>query len=341
MSRPQNKFVAVHGMSSQHLKLYTRIQAFEIDEPNVVFPFSQRLARENHWSLTYTQRVIVEYKKFLFLTIAADCSIVPSDAVDQVWHLHLTYTQSYWDELCAHILQKPLHHRPTRGGASQTDLFLGCYRDTLDRYEAFFGSHPPSDIWQPPTVRFQQPGQFKRVSSQGYWLLPKPSLRIPKFASFQSPHRSWLRFLSGALFAFGLILSLHFLYHPAIAACVDFINFLINQPAFAEASSQAGHSPASPAVSESAPVPVWNMWVGSFILLSLFITVLLVADSRCSKCGRFGVVQTTVRTLRERTEESDGERLVTRVCQHCDHTEQRHQLIPKGSDSDVGCAGCV
>ena len=178
------------------------------------------------------------------------------------------------------------------------------------------------------------------MSSQSYWLLPRPSLRISKFASFQSPHRSWLRFLIGALFAFGLILSLHFLYHPAIAACVDFMSFLINQPAFAEVSSQAGHSPPPP-VSESAPVPAWNMWVGSFILLSLFITVLLIADSRCSKCGRFGVVQTTVRTLRERTEEFDGERLVTRVCQRCDHTEQRHQPISKDSDSDVGCMVCM
>jgi hypothetical protein len=33
--------------------------------------------------------------------------VTPSEQVDQVWHLHLTYTRSYWDEFCPNVLGQP------------------------------------------------------------------------------------------------------------------------------------------------------------------------------------------------------------------------------------------
>jgi len=57
-------------------------------------PFEARLARENGWCRAYTQRVIVEYKRFVYLAMTAGHVVTPSEEVDHAWHMHLTYTRS-------------------------------------------------------------------------------------------------------------------------------------------------------------------------------------------------------------------------------------------------------
>ncbi len=83
-------------MNEQQTDLYRRIEEFSLDQPGAAFPFVTRLARENGWSQDYANRVVGEYKRFAFLTVAAGHSVTPSNQVDQAWHLHLMYTQSYW-----------------------------------------------------------------------------------------------------------------------------------------------------------------------------------------------------------------------------------------------------
>ena len=77
-------------------------------------------------------RVCEEYRRFLFLCCIADHVVTPSDDVDQAWHLHLTYTQSYWYDLCADVLGRPLHHTPTEGGEEQHAFYRECYSNTLE-----------------------------------------------------------------------------------------------------------------------------------------------------------------------------------------------------------------
>lgn len=74
--------------------LWKRIQTFALDVPHIKFPFSKRLARDNHWSHEFALAAIDEYKRFIYLCCISAEPITPSDAVDQVWHLHLTYTKS-------------------------------------------------------------------------------------------------------------------------------------------------------------------------------------------------------------------------------------------------------
>ena len=211
---------------SQQVKLYDQIQALEIDQPEASLPFSKRLARDHQWSFIYTQRVIKEYKKFLFLAIVADHPVTPSNAVDQAWHLHLTYTHSYWDDLCAQILPRSLHHHPTHGGQQQRELFWDCYSKTLDSYKRFFGYCAPADIWTAPATRFRQAGQFRQVNSQDYWMIPKPSFALARRVFLNISHRSWLRVVVVALLTIGLVFSLDFLYHSAIATGLDWIKGL-------------------------------------------------------------------------------------------------------------------
>ena len=256
---------------SQQVELYDRIQALAIDQPGASFLFSTRLSRDHQWSLIYTQRVIEEYKKFLFVAIVADHPVTPSETVDQAWHLHLIYTNSYWDDLCAQILPKPLHHHPTQGGQQQRELFWDCYSKTLDTYESFFGYCAPVDIWPAPATRFRQAGKFRQVNSQDHWVIPKPSFALSRQVFLNILHRSWLRAVVITSLTAGLFSSLDFLCHSAITLGLDLVNIAINQPAIAQASSPL----ASPVLSHSEAEKnqntgwFWGAFWGVFLIIKL------------------------------------------------------------------------
>lgn len=174
-------------INSQQAELYQRIQAFPLDAADAHLPFSKRLARDNDWTIEYAQRVIDEYKKFIFLAVVADHPVTPSDQVDQVWHLHLLYTHSYWEQFCPTVLQMPLHHCPTQGGSQERRKFDDWYSKTLASYEQFFQQSPPVDIWSPSHIRFGRDIHFVRVNTQENWILPKPQLNLfPEFRLAQS-----------------------------------------------------------------------------------------------------------------------------------------------------------
>src|SRR6476469_2771260 len=156
-------------MNIEQAELYNRIQRFRLDDAEAKLPFSQRLARENGWTIRYTQRVMAEYKKFAFLAVVAGHPVSPSKAVDEAWHLHLLYTRSYWGYFCPKVLQVPLHHEPTQGGSSERDKFDSWYAKTLSSYEAWFGQVPPADIW--PSV-LGQAQRSRQVRSWGSNVLP-------------------------------------------------------------------------------------------------------------------------------------------------------------------------
>jgi hypothetical protein len=166
-------------MTPAELTLWTQIQAFQIDKSPAAFSFTDRVGRENGWSKRYALRVIEEYKKFIFLCCVSGTGVTPSDAVDQVWHLHLTFTQSYWVDFCRHTLGRDIHHNPTKGGASEAQKFDGFYDRSRQLYTDTFGHNPPDDIWPPNNVRFSDI-DFQRVNLNRYWLVPKPGNRPKK-----------------------------------------------------------------------------------------------------------------------------------------------------------------
>lgn len=146
--------------------------------------FCARLAIENGWSKAFARRTLEEYKKFLYLCVAFGDGCTPSDEVDQVWHLHLSYTKSYWRDLCPNVLEKPLHHNPTEGGPAEDAKYQGKYLRTLERYKAEFGQYPPADIWPDVHERFKPlalRSQQKRIDTDRYLLIPKQPAQIVVF----------------------------------------------------------------------------------------------------------------------------------------------------------------
>jgi hypothetical protein len=167
-----------NGGYQHNEELRARLQAFSPDEPGVVFPFSARLARESGWTKGFAERVMEEYRRFLYLAMTAGHPVSPSVEVDQAWHQHLTYTRSYWDDLCGRVLGRPLHHEPTKGGKAEGDKFVDWYGQTLDSYRAAFGQEPPRDIWPAPAERFAKEARIVQVSGATHWIIRKP--RLPR-----------------------------------------------------------------------------------------------------------------------------------------------------------------
>lgn len=128
--------------------LWQKLASFEINEGDETFTFENRLGRENGWSRSYAERVMEEYRKFLFLCATAGHPCSPSDPVDEAWHLHMIYTRSYWERLTP-LLPAPLHHHPSKGGTMESAKFEDWYARTLDSYRRAFGEEPPIDIWPP------------------------------------------------------------------------------------------------------------------------------------------------------------------------------------------------
>lgn len=162
------------GATTDQRELWAQLNSFELDRAQDGLTFTERLARENAWTLSFASEVIQEYKRFLFLAANCEHVVCPSDAVDQVWHMHLTYTRSYWDALCNEVLRRPLHHGPTRGGKREQEKYYKLYEDTRQSYEYFFGSPPSEKIWPPASQRFGSDLNFVRVNTIDNLVIRKP-----------------------------------------------------------------------------------------------------------------------------------------------------------------------
>lgn len=205
-------------MDPQEKQLWDKINDYSFDALGASFPFSARLMRENGWTEEYTLEVIQEYKKFMFLVTVARHAVSPSDPVDQVWHLHMIYTQSYWDEFCHGILGKAVHHNPTKGGKEERQKHVHMYDRTAESYLKYFGEPQPAHIWIDTKDLFKEIN-YQRVNMHRNWVIPKPQFVRNRW------HLAPLLALFAILFmansggdAVGIIFFLVFIIFIAIAA---------------------------------------------------------------------------------------------------------------------------
>jgi len=162
------------AMTVEQAGLWTGLESLEFDNPTHESSFSERLRQEHRWTALFTSRVVREYRRFLLLAATEESLMVPSEAVDQAWHLHLVHTHAYWEELCGRVIRKALHHTPSRGGDTELERHRRAYEATLARYRATFDEEPPPDIWAPTPDRFG--GSHRRVDLRNAWVISK---RLP------------------------------------------------------------------------------------------------------------------------------------------------------------------
>jgi len=169
-------------MVKTNLKLWEKLSNFSLDNPEASFSFTDRLARENGWSIEFSKRVVDEYKKFIYMSVVSGKSLTPSDEVDQAWHLHLVYSYSYWVEMCENTLGGfRLHHGPTKGGMTEKKRYDDQYSQTLEFYQNEFGCEAPRDVWPSHDVRFGKIN-FRRVSMHDNYVLNKEKVKKHMFS---------------------------------------------------------------------------------------------------------------------------------------------------------------
>lgn len=144
--------------------LWNRIWQFSLDAPGADFPFSKKLAKEENWTLEFTKKAIEEYKKFVYLCCILPKGASPSEIVDKVWHMHLIYTQNYWEEFCPNILQRKLHHHPSKGGSTEKEKHQNWFADTLENYREIFQQEAPAEIWNAQKEKPKAKSWLKRMA---------------------------------------------------------------------------------------------------------------------------------------------------------------------------------
>jgi len=149
-------------------ELLNRIESFDIDGGPCASTFAMRLAKEQGWSAEFAERVITEYKRFLFLGVTQG-PVTPSEAIDEAWHLHMIYTESYWTRLCGEVLGKPFHHHPSKGGAAEDTKHRKQFSETRRKYVEAFGAEPPADIWGPLPAKATIP----TVDTNTHWIVER------------------------------------------------------------------------------------------------------------------------------------------------------------------------
>lgn len=194
----------------QNDPLWARIKDFSLDNPNVDFPFSKKLAKEENWTENFTKKAIEEYKKFVYLCCILPKGASPSEIVDKVWHMHLIYTQNYWEEFCPNILQQKLHHHPSKGGLNEKEKHENWFLETLKNYEEIFQEKVPGEIW----LNLEKNNRYEKTGKN--WL---------KILSFISV----VFILSSCSDMMGNLLSIIFILIPIIFLFVSFISWIINK----------------------------------------------------------------------------------------------------------------
>jgi uncharacterized protein (TIGR04222 family) len=185
---------------SEHNMLWEKIVEFSFDDQKAAITFSNKLATQQKWSVAYTQRVIEEYRRFIFLCCILPNGASPSKAVDEAWHLHLTYTQSYWIAFCKNTLGKDIHHHPSAGGDQENHKHEQWYAETLALYEEVFGTTPPADIW-PSTAKKEStiPPTKLRIQNTTVWMVVL-LLLLPFVISFLVYDEAYPFYLKGPQF---------------------------------------------------------------------------------------------------------------------------------------------
>lgn len=107
-------------------------------------PLAKAMEQQMGANTEMAQRVIEEYRKFLFLAMRAGHQVIPPGIINDVWMMHLQQAQNYWETLGEMITERPVAQGlDAKSFQSMSDAWAA----TLQSYEKIFGTSPPMDIW--------------------------------------------------------------------------------------------------------------------------------------------------------------------------------------------------
>jgi len=116
------------------------VAVFPIDLEPVKFC----LIKKKKWSLSKADKVGDLYIKFLkLIEIYPDKSIVPTEAIDEMWHMHILDTRKYQAD-CQKLFGRFIHHFPYYGVRNSDDesAMKESFEETVILFEKHFRIKP-------------------------------------------------------------------------------------------------------------------------------------------------------------------------------------------------------
>jgi hypothetical protein len=124
--------------------LWLKLNMMNAEGLTAFAPLVQAMQAQMGHSAEAAQRIIEEYRKFLFLAMRAGHQVIPPGVVNDVWLMHMESVQDYWEALGGMISERPIAQGVGAAGAASA---ADAWKATLQSYERIFGTKPPMDIW--------------------------------------------------------------------------------------------------------------------------------------------------------------------------------------------------
>jgi hypothetical protein len=106
--------------------------------------FTARVQHEQNLTDLSAERLVAEYRRYLYLKTIDGGELTPSKRVDDTWHFHLAMGGgNAWKDFCNDVLGRPVEHRT----GMTSDQAQASYAHTLENYRREFKEEPPNDIW--------------------------------------------------------------------------------------------------------------------------------------------------------------------------------------------------
>ena len=88
--------------------LWLKLNLMNADGLQAFAPLMEMMQKQMGQNSEMAQRVIEEYRKFLFLAMRAGHQVIPPGPVNDVWMMHLQNAQNYWENLGQMIGERPM-----------------------------------------------------------------------------------------------------------------------------------------------------------------------------------------------------------------------------------------
>jgi len=136
---PSNELPISRALSAEEKRCIDLISTYDLS------PIREKIVKDNALPESIVDEAILEYRKYMILLrIGFQELTMCSQEVDEVWHAHILFTQSY-AKFCRQAFGGFVHHDPI--------INLIPVAELHDVTEAFFGAYremfgKPSQLWR-------------------------------------------------------------------------------------------------------------------------------------------------------------------------------------------------
>jgi hypothetical protein len=151
---PSNELSISRALSVEEKRCIDLISTYDLS------PIREKIVKDNVLPESIVDEAILEYRKYMILLrLGFQQLVMCSHEVDEVWHTHILFTQSY-AEFCYQAFGGFVHHDPVISLIpvaelnNATEAFFGAYREVFGKLSQLWGiGNVASDNICQPTIK--------------------------------------------------------------------------------------------------------------------------------------------------------------------------------------------